>query len=153
VLASFRALASHLAPTARATVSNIGSVHDALGDRQEALRFCGQGAPAIQSEVDDRAGEAVARYNMAMVLLRAEDRLGEAVRELQQVFELDRQVQHPDLEADTATLREVIAQLTHGRAVRDDPRSADAASSAVPGVLASRRWARPPKWGAYTSDA
>src|SRR5262249_32925496 len=56
-----------------------------------------------------RAGEAVTRYNIAM-RLRAAGRLREAVAELEIVVVLDRAVQHPDLDADTAMLHQVRAE-------------------------------------------
>ena len=80
-----------------------------LGDRQAALRFYNEALPIVR-EVGDRAGEAATRYNIAMIH-RAEDRLHEAIEELVTVVELDRQVQHPDLESDTATLNQLRAEL------------------------------------------
>ncbi|HMS15180.1 MAG TPA: hypothetical protein PKD80_18975, partial [Microthrixaceae bacterium] len=67
----------------------------------------------IRREVGDRAGEAVTRYNVAMVL-RAEGDLAAAVAELEQTVALDAQVGHPDLEADTAMLNELRSQLDAG---------------------------------------
>jgi hypothetical protein len=60
--------------------------------------------------VGDRAGEAVTRYNMAMIH-RAQGELGRAVAELEQVVELDRQVGHPDLQSDTEMLHRVRQEL------------------------------------------
>ena len=65
-------------------------------------------------EVGDRAGEAVTRYNIAMVH-RGAGRLVEAVAELELVVALDAAVQHPDLEADTAMLEQVRAELHQRR--------------------------------------
>ena len=87
-----------------ATLNNIGLVYDGLGDRQQALTFYNQALP-LQREVGNRAGEAVTRYNIAMVH-RALGQLDDAVRELEIVVELDRQVQHPDLETDTQMLQQ-----------------------------------------------
>ena len=50
---------------------------------------------------------------MAMIY-RAQGRLQEAVTELRRVVDLDRQVQHPDLESDLAMLAEVEAELARG---------------------------------------
>jgi hypothetical protein len=47
---------------------------------------------------------------MAMVL-RASGRLAEAVAQLKRTVELDRLVQHPDLESDMAVLAEVEEEL------------------------------------------
>jgi hypothetical protein len=60
----------------------------------------------IRREVGDRAGEAVTRYNVAMIY-RGRGELDRAVAELEQVVELDRQVGHPDLASDTAMLEQV----------------------------------------------
>ena len=95
-----------------ATLTNIGSVYNGLGDRVQALAFYNQALP-IRREVGDRAGEAVTRYNVAMIY-RALGRLSDAVSELEIVVELDRQVQHPDLESDTATLNQIRAELVDG---------------------------------------
>ena len=68
-------------------------------------------------EVGDRAGEAVNRYNVAMIH-RAQGDLGRAVAELEQVVELDRQVSHPDLQSDTEMLhrvRQELADANHER--------------------------------------
>ncbi len=45
------------------------------------------------------------------MIFRAEGRLGEAVRELEVVVELDSRVEHPDLESDTAMLNQVKAEM------------------------------------------
>jgi tetratricopeptide (TPR) repeat protein len=84
-------------------------VYDGLGERQRALEYFGQ-ALLIRREVGDRAGEAVTRYNVAMIH-RAQGELGRAVAELEQVVELDRQVGHPDLQSATETLRRVRQEL------------------------------------------
>jgi Tfp pilus assembly protein PilF len=62
-------------------------------------------------EVGDRAGEAVTRYNLAMAYRDGGD-LVRAVAELEQVVDLDRQVEHPDLADDTAILAQVRRELT-----------------------------------------
>jgi hypothetical protein len=41
-------------------------VHNDLGEPQQALQYYAQALP-IRREVGDRAGEAVTRYNMAMI--------------------------------------------------------------------------------------
>jgi tetratricopeptide (TPR) repeat protein len=63
-----------------AALSNIGHVYDGLGERQRALEYYGQALP-IRREVANRAGEAVTRYNLAM-LHRTQGDLGRAVAEL-----------------------------------------------------------------------
>jgi hypothetical protein len=71
-------------------------------------------------EVGDRAGEAVIRYNVAMIH-RAQGELDRAVAELEQVVELDRQVGLPDLQSDTEMLhrvRQELASLDPGRGSR-----------------------------------
>jgi len=52
----------------------------------------------------------VTRYNIARIQ-RARGNLVEAVAELEQVVELDRQVQHPDLESDTRMLQQIREEL------------------------------------------
>ena len=94
------------------TLNNIGLVYDNLGQRQEALSYYERALP-IYEEVGDRATESVTRYNMAMIY-RAEGRYSEAVAQLRQVVELDRMVQHPDLESDMAMLAEMEAELRGG---------------------------------------
>ncbi|NIS59562.1 MAG: hypothetical protein GTO13_02320 [Proteobacteria bacterium] len=54
-------------------------------------------------EVGDHYGEAITRFNTATIH-RSEERLSEATVELRRVVELDRLVQHPDLEQDMALL-------------------------------------------------
>lgn len=61
-------------------------------------------------EVGDRVVEAVTRYKMAMVH-RAGGDLVAAVAQLEQVVELDRQVEHPDLADNTAMLEQVRREL------------------------------------------
>jgi tetratricopeptide (TPR) repeat protein len=73
--------------------------------RQQALEYYRQALP-IRREVGDRAGEAVTRYNIAM-MHRQRGQLDRAVTELELVVELDRQVGHPDLQSDTAMLERV----------------------------------------------
>jgi tetratricopeptide (TPR) repeat protein len=97
------------------TLGNIGAVHRDLGEPLRALEYYGLALP-IMREVGDRAGEAVTRYNMAMTH-RAQGELDRAVAELEQVVELDRQVSHPRLQADTETLhrvRQELASRDHG---------------------------------------
>ena len=91
------------------TLNNIGGVYDGLGDREQALDYYTR-ALSIREEVGDRAGESVTRYNIAMIH-RAESRLAQAVAELRQVVALDKQVGHPDLEADTAMLNQLESEL------------------------------------------
>jgi Tetratricopeptide repeat len=81
------------------------------GRRRElrALEHYGRALPILR-EVGDRAGEAVTRYNVAMIH-RAQGELGRAVAELEQVVELDRQVGHPDLQSDTEMLHRVRQEL------------------------------------------
>uniref|UniRef100_UPI003D7031EC tetratricopeptide repeat protein n=1 Tax=Micromonospora haikouensis TaxID=686309 RepID=UPI003D7031EC len=89
------------------------SVYAGLGDRTRALDHYHQALP-IAREVGDRAGEAVTRYNIAM-LHRADGDLDQAIQELEHVVELDRQVDHPDLEADTAVLEQLRRQRAESR--------------------------------------
>ena len=91
------------------TLSNIGSIYDSLGHRRKALGYFNRALP-ISEEIGDQYQESVTRYNLAL-LLRAEGRLQEAVAQLRKVVVLDRQVQHPDLEADLAVLAQVEAEL------------------------------------------
>nr|BFE67221.1 hypothetical protein GCM10020092_005220 [Actinoplanes digitatis] len=86
---------------------------DNLGDRQQALTYYRQ-ALRIRREVGDRAGEAVTRFNIAMIY-RAERNLDGAVGELEIVIDLDRQVGHLDLESDTAMLELVQQERVRAR--------------------------------------
>ena len=54
---------------------------------------------------------------MAMIY-RAQGELGQAVAELEQVVELDRQVGHPDLQSDTEMLHRVRQELASPDRVR-----------------------------------
>jgi tetratricopeptide (TPR) repeat protein len=90
------------------TLNNIGGVHNGLGDRQQALHYYQQALP-IRREVGDRSGEATTRFNIAMVH-RAQGELDQAITELELVVDLDRQTQHPDLQADTAALTSLYQQ-------------------------------------------
>jgi tetratricopeptide (TPR) repeat protein len=76
-----------------------------LGQPEQALDYYRQALP-IRREVGDRAGEAVTRFNLAM-LYRGHQEWGSAVAELEQVVELDRQTQRPNLASDTAMLEQV----------------------------------------------
>ena len=90
--------------TSARTLDRAASARQRLGYPHDALTFYNQALP-LQREVGDRAGEAVTRYNIAMIH-RGSGRLDDAVRELEVVVELDRQVEHPDLESDTAMLEQ-----------------------------------------------
>src|SRR5262249_10313392 len=99
--------------TGEATIlNNIGMVYNQRGDNENALHHYQQALP-IHRQVGNRAGEAVTRYKIAMQL-RAAGRLDEAVAELEIVVTLDRAVQRPGLDADTAMLQRVRAELTAG---------------------------------------
>jgi tetratricopeptide (TPR) repeat protein len=89
-----------------------------LGQPQRALEYYQQALP-IQREVRDRAAEAVTRYNLAMIY-RVRGELDLAVAELEQVVELNRQVDYPDLASDTAMLDRVRQERA-----RTDPGSTD----------------------------
>ena len=91
------------------TLQAAGRAAQSLGEPDQALGYFTQ-ALAILRQVGDRAGEAVTRYNIAMIQ-RARGNLVEAVAELEQVVELDRQVQHPDLESDTRMLQQIREEL------------------------------------------
>jgi tetratricopeptide (TPR) repeat protein len=88
-------------------------VYDRLGDRQQALTYYRQALP-IRREVGDRAGEAVTRYNIALIH-RADGNIDEAISELELVVDFDRQVGHPDLASDTAMLEEVRQEQAQAR--------------------------------------
>ena len=78
-----------------------------LKDLDRALAFHEQ-ALHIVLEAGHRAGEVVSRFNIAMIHRKRGD-LDRAIHELEQVVELDRQIGHPDLEADIAVLERVRA--------------------------------------------
>lgn len=87
------------------TLHNIGSVLDRFQRFRDALTYYQQ-ALVIRREVADRVGESVTRYNIAMLHRRDGD-LNLAIIELEQVVELDRQTNHPDLAADTMLLEQL----------------------------------------------
>jgi hypothetical protein len=75
----------------------------------------------IRREIGDRGGEAITRYNLAMIY-RDRREMDRAVGELEQVVELDRQVSHPDLASDTAMLervRQERARIDHASTDHD----------------------------------
>jgi tetratricopeptide (TPR) repeat protein len=92
-----------------ATLNNIGEVYRGMGEPRRALDYYGH-VLSILREVGDRAGEAVTRYNVAMVY-RARGELERAVAELERVVELDRLVEHPDLQSDTKILERIRQEL------------------------------------------
>ncbi|MEO6997343.1 MAG: tetratricopeptide repeat protein [Terracoccus sp.] len=100
-------------------LNNIGVVYHRRREGDTALTHFNQALP-IQREVGDRVGEANTRYNIAMTL-RADGRLVEAVAQLELVVELERAVQHPDLESDTATLEQVRTDLARQAARTKGP--------------------------------
>jgi tetratricopeptide (TPR) repeat protein len=65
-------------------------------------------------QASDRAGEAVTRYNIAMIH-RAEGNLDRAIGELELVVDLDRQVGPPDLASDTAALEQIRQERARTR--------------------------------------
>ncbi len=69
------------------------------------------------ASVGDRAGESVIRHNIATIY-RNQDRLAEAVVEFRRVVELDRLVQHSDLERDRAMLAQMEEELAGQRKKR-----------------------------------
>ncbi|HEU0077797.1 MAG TPA: tetratricopeptide repeat protein, partial [Longimicrobiaceae bacterium] len=87
------------------TLNSIGSVYDNLGQRDKALQYYELALP-IRQEVGDRSGEAVTRFNIAMIL-RRQGELERSIAELRCVVALDELVQHPDLEQDRAVLAKV----------------------------------------------
>ena len=107
------AAAKGLQETEGTLLTNIGTVYDSLGQRQEALDFFNRTLP-IREEVGDRAGESITRYNIAMIY-HGQERFSLAVAELQRVVELDRLVQRPELESDMALLAQVEAELADRR--------------------------------------
>ncbi|NUM45219.1 MAG: hypothetical protein HUU38_10990, partial [Anaerolineales bacterium] len=73
---------------------------------------------SICLEIENQYQESVTRFNIALVF-HAQGRLSEAIEQMQQVVELDELVQHPDLESDTATLRQLEAELTAQKGISD----------------------------------
>ncbi len=91
------------------TLRNMGRVYENIDQLEQALATYQEAVPIFE-EVGNSAGESVTRYNIAMIY-RAQERLAEAVAELRWVVDLDRQVQHPDLEQAKAMLAQVEAEL------------------------------------------
>lgn len=87
------------------TLNNVGHLYGEFGDHAEALTYFNEALPILQ-EVGNRAREAVTRFNIAAIH-RLQGRLGEAIKEMEIVVELDRQIEHPDLLSDS----EFLAQL------------------------------------------
>jgi tetratricopeptide (TPR) repeat protein len=84
-------------------------VHDALGDKAQALAYYEQALP-LQRQVGDKGGEAITCYNMAGIYARS-GYLEEAERLLMRTVELDEATSHPDLASDRATLEQVRRML------------------------------------------
>ncbi|GGN09528.1 tetratricopeptide (TPR) repeat protein [Actinoplanes campanulatus] len=97
---------------ARARMST-GRPREALADFERALR--------LYRSQSERTGEAAARFNLATIHRAAGDFDG-AIGEVEVVVELDRQVSHPDLQAD-------IAVLQQARRERDEDRNVTGAVS------------------------
>jgi tetratricopeptide (TPR) repeat protein len=114
------------------TLNNIGGVHKGMGDREQALAYYTQ-ALLILREVGDRVDEAVTRYDIAMIH-RADGNWDEAVRGLELVVDLDRQVGHPDLEPDPAML-EQVRRNGHSPATAADPTLRSPLRPAIPAQL------------------
>ncbi len=91
------------------TYNNLGSVYQDKGEWDRAIEFYQQSLE-IREKVGDVIGESITRYNMALIL-REQGQLTAAVTQLQRVVEIDRLVQHPDLESDMAMLAKVEAEL------------------------------------------
>jgi tetratricopeptide (TPR) repeat protein len=87
-------------------------VSGAQASRPQATPYKAQALPhyeqalPIQRQIGDRHGEAVTRYNIAMIY-RANGQLKQPITELELVVELDRQISHPDLASDSAMLEHV----------------------------------------------
>jgi tetratricopeptide (TPR) repeat protein len=93
----------------QATVlNNIGALYDGLGQWDEAIGYY-QKALSITESIDNRAGERFTRltwYYMALHY-RAQEKLAEEVGAWRKVVELDKRMQHPELEWDEVTLYQV----------------------------------------------
>jgi len=95
------------------TLNNIGAVYNALGQRQTALDYFQRALPILE-EVGNRYVEAITRYNMAMIY-RAQGDLAGAIAQLRQTVALDRLVQSPHLEEDSALLAQLEAELARSK--------------------------------------
>lgn len=102
-------------PGLATALGNIGLVYSHLGQPEQALDHYNR-ALLILEEIGDRAVECVTRYDLAIVY-RTQGQLAKAVVELRRVVELDRLMQHPDLQSDMALLAEVEAELAQGRSI------------------------------------
>lgn len=97
-------------PKLAQTLNSLGNLHHILGNQQLALELH-QEALRIIRQVQDRAGEARTRYDLALTY-RAQGNLAEAAAELEHVVELDRQLGLPTLQSDMSTLDSVLEAMT-----------------------------------------
>ena len=81
---------------------NIGGVYDALGDTPRALDYLKR-ALTIHQEVGDREMESNTRFSIALTYYQ-QGRIPEAIHELEKTVELERRIQHPNYEQDSARL-------------------------------------------------
>ena len=68
------------------TLNNIGSVYDALGDKQQALNYYNQSLPLMR-QVEDKRGEAATLGNIALVE-RDRGNLNEALTQIQAAIDI-----------------------------------------------------------------
>jgi len=91
-----------------ATLSNIGAVYDDLGDKARALGYYEEALP-LQRAVDDYSGAANTCFNIGMTYQSLGD-LDKAIEFVGHCVELEKQVQHPNLEKDQHVLEQLERQ-------------------------------------------
>ncbi|MBN2056925.1 tetratricopeptide repeat protein, partial [bacterium] len=76
-----------------ATLNNIGSVHSALGDKQQALEYY-QRALKLLHQVGDRFNSVTILLNIGLLLFELDD-TKRACQNLSEAHELSKQTNHP----------------------------------------------------------
>jgi len=93
-------------------LGNLGSAYYRLGEVQRAIEYYEQ-ALAIDREIGDRRGEAFHCWNLGLLY---EDSDPARAAELMQVYvEYEREIGHPDAEADAERVRGLLDQLGKGK--------------------------------------
>ena len=103
--------------TQGAFLGNLGLAYADLGDARRAIEFYEQRI-MIAREIGDRRGEALASWNLGLRLEAAGD-LSRAVALMQFCVDYERDIGHPDAEADAARLARVQQQLESGGETRN----------------------------------
>ncbi len=93
-------------------LGNLGNVYTNLGDARKAIDFYEQDL-VIAREISDRRGEAFASWNLGLAL-EMESQFAQAVVAMQVCVDFERNIGHPDAEADAARLEQLRQRLAGG---------------------------------------